>query len=104
MQKVNHATVYLFLYPILGADSTEKSKAIWCSADKGKAFLDFMLNDVPVRGASKCNTDAITRNVEFGKKNRITGTPTILLADGTRIPGAIGSAQLEKLLAEVKSN
>ena len=104
MQKVNHATVYLFLYPILGADSTEKSKAIWCSADKGKAWQDWMLNDVPARGATKCNTDAIARNVEFGKKNRITGTPTILLADGTRIPGAISSSQLEKMLGDVKAN
>jgi len=104
MQKVNHATIYLFLYPILGADSTEKSKAIWCSSDKGKAWLDFMLNEVPLRGTSKCNTDAITRIVEFGKKHRITGTPTILLADGTRIPGAISSGQLEKMLAEIKIN
>jgi thiol:disulfide interchange protein DsbC len=104
MQKVNHATVYLFLYPILGADSTEKSKAIWCSADKGKAWQDWMLNEVPLRGTSKCNTDALARNVEFGKKHRITGTPTILLADGTRIPGAISSSQLEKMLADVKSN
>ena len=104
MQKVNHATVYLFLYPILGADSLEKSKAIWCSADKAKAWQDWMLNEVPLRGNSKCNTDAVARNVEFGKRNRITGTPTILLADGTRIPGAIGSAQLEKMLAEVKVN
>lgn len=104
MQKINHATVYLFLYPILGADSTEKSKAIWCSADKGKAWQDWMLNEVPLRGTSKCNTDALARNVEFGKKHRITGTPTILLADGTRIPGAISSAQLEKMLADVKTN
>ncbi len=104
MQKINHATVYLFLYPILGADSTEKSKVIWCSADKGKAWQDWMLNEVPLRGTSKCNTDALARNVEFGKKHRINGTPTILLADGTRIPGAISNAQLEKMLAEVKVN
>jgi thiol:disulfide interchange protein DsbC len=104
MQKINHATVYLFLYPILGADSTEKSKTIWCSTDKAKAWQDWMLNEVPLRGTSKCNTDALARNVEFGKKHRITGTPTILLADGTRIPGAISSSQLEKMLADVKSN
>ena len=103
MQKVNHVTFYMFLYPILGADSTEKSKNIWCAADKGKAWQDWMLNDGQPRSA-KCNTDALTRNVEFGKKHRITGTPTLLLADGTRIPGAIGSAQLEKMLAEIKSN
>jgi thiol:disulfide interchange protein DsbC len=104
MQKVNHVTVYLFLYPVLGADSTEKSKTIWCAADKGKVWMDWMLNDVPLKGTGKCNVDAIARNVEFGKKHRITGTPTILLADGMRIPGAISSAQLEKMLAEVKVN
>jgi thiol:disulfide interchange protein DsbC len=104
MQKVNHATVYLFLYPVLGADSVEKSKAIWCSADKSKAWQDWMLNEVPVRSGTKCNTDALTRNTAFGQKHRITGTPTILLADGTRIPGAISSAQLEKMLADVKAN
>ena len=104
MQKVNHATVYLFLYPVLGADSTEKSKAIWCSPDKGKVWMDWMLNEVPIKPTSKCNTDAITRNVALGQKHRITGTPTILLADGTRIPGAISSAQLEKMLADVKVN
>ncbi|MDI9333037.1 MAG: DsbC family protein [Cytophagales bacterium] len=104
MQKVNHVTVYLFLYPILGADSTEKSKAIWCSADKGKAWQDWMLNEVPLRTNNKCNTDALTRNIELGKKHRITGTPTILLADGTRIPGAISSSQLEKMLLDVKTN
>lgn len=103
MQKVNHVTFYMFLYPILGADSIEKSKNIWCAADKSKAWQDWMLNDGQPRSA-KCNTDALARNVEFGKKHRITGTPTLLLADGTRIPGAISSAQLEKMLAEIKTN
>jgi thiol:disulfide interchange protein DsbC len=103
LQKINHVTVYMFLYPILGQDSTVKSKNIWCAADKSKAWQDWMLRDGNPR-AQNCNTDALTRNVEFGKKHRITGTPTLLLADGTRIPGAIGSAQLEKMLAEVKVN
>lgn len=103
MQKLNHVTFYMFLYPILGADSGEKSKNIWCAADKGKAWQDWMLNEVTPK-AAKCNTDALARNVEFGKKHRITGTPTLLLADGTRIPGAISSAQLEKMLADVKVN
>ena len=103
MQKVNNVTFYMFLYPILGADSGEKSKNIWCAADKSKAWQDWMLHDVTPR-VGKCNTDALARNVEFGKKHRITGTPTLLLADGTRVPGAIASAQLEKMLADIKAN
>jgi thiol:disulfide interchange protein DsbC len=38
--------------------------------------------------------------VEYGQKMKITGTPTTLLPDGTRVPGAIDMAQLEKLLAK----
>jgi thiol:disulfide interchange protein DsbC len=102
MQKVSNVTFYMFLYPILGADSGEKSKNIWCAADKGKAWQDWMLHDVTPK-AGKCSTDALARNVEFGKKHRITGTPTLLLADGTRVPGAIASAQLEKMLADIKT-
>jgi thiol:disulfide interchange protein DsbC len=109
LQKINNVTVYMFLYPILGADSTEKSKNIWCAADKVKAWQDWMLKDVPPKAAAVakpgvCSTDAIARNVEFGKKNRITGTPMVLLADGTRIPGAVSSVQLEKMMTDVKAN
>jgi thiol:disulfide interchange protein DsbC len=107
--KVNNITVYNFLYPVLGADSLEKSKNVWCAADKAKTWQDWMLNEIPPKAApvakpGVCNVDAISRIVEFGKKNRITGTPMVLLADGTRIPGAINSAQLEKRLAEIKVN
>ena len=51
----------------------------------------------------KCDTAAITRNVEIGRKYKITGTPTLLFADGSRVPGAIGAAQVEKLLTEVSN-
>src|SRR5690606_24487191 len=34
LAKVDNVTVHLFLYPILGADSVEKSRSIWCAKDK----------------------------------------------------------------------
>jgi thiol:disulfide interchange protein DsbC len=40
--------------------------------------------------------------VALGKKHKITGTPTLIFADGNRVPGAIPAAQVEKFLAEVK--
>ena len=101
MQKVDNVTVYMFLYPILGPDSTEKSKNIWCSKDKGKAWLEFMLREQAPAGAS-CDTSALSRNLEFGKKHKISGTPTLIFADGTRVPGAVSAAQVEKMLAEAK--
>jgi thiol:disulfide interchange protein DsbC len=101
LQKVDNVTIYMFLYPILGADSTAKSQNIWCSKDKTKAFLDWMTKDVSPPSAA-CDTSALQRNVEFGRKSRITGTPTLIFADGSRVPGAIPAAQVEKFLAEVK--
>jgi thiol:disulfide interchange protein DsbC len=49
-----------------------------------------------------CDTHNIDAIVEFGKKNRINGTPTMFEADGTLVPGAIEAAQIESLLNAVK--
>lgn len=99
--KIDNVTVHLFLYPVLGADSVEKSRNVWCSKDKAKAYLDWMVRDVTPPAAS-CDSAAVARNVEFGKKARITGTPTIIFADGSRVPGAIDTARIEKFLTDAK--
>ncbi|MEY4711383.1 MAG: putative Thiol:disulfide interchange protein dsbC precursor [Pseudomonadota bacterium] len=101
LQNVDNITIHMFLYPILGADSTEKSRNIWCAKDKAKAWLDWMVRDqVPPKAS--CDTGAVTRNTEFGRKHRISGTPTLVFADGSRVPGAIPAAQVEKQLADTK--
>ena len=98
LQKVNDVTIHTFLIPILSADSVEKSKNIWCAKDKGKAWLDWMVREQPAAKAS-CDTAALERNLAFSKKYKITGTPTVFFADGSRVPGAIGAPQIEKMLA-----
>jgi thiol:disulfide interchange protein DsbC len=98
LQKVDNVTVYLFLYPILGPDSIDKSRNIWCAREKGKAWQDWMVREQPVP-AGTCDTEALDRNIEFGRKHKITGTPTLVFTDGTRVPGAIGAPQVEKMLA-----
>jgi thiol:disulfide interchange protein DsbC len=99
--KVDNVTVHVFLYPILSADSGEKSRNIWCSKDRSKTYLDWMIDDVTPPPAS-CDTAAIARNFEFGKRARITGTPAMIFADGSRVPGAIGPERIEKFLTEAK--
>ena len=99
MQNVDNVTVYLFLYPILSPDSAEKSRNIWCAKDKPAAWHDYMLKDKTPAAAS-CDTSALQRNLAFGKKYKITGTPTLIFANGTRVPGAIPSQEVEKRLAD----
>jgi thiol:disulfide interchange protein DsbC len=98
LQKVDNVTIHMFLYPILSADSTERSKNIWCAKDKIKAWQDWMVRDQSPKTQS-CDTSAIERNVELGRKFKITGTPTLVFLDGTRIPGAISAAEVEKHLS-----
>ena len=104
LQKVDNVTVSMFLYPILSADSAEKSRNIWCAKDKAKAWTDWMVRDQAAAPASPaCDASSLMRNVALGKKHKITGTPTLIFADGSRVPGAIDSAQVEKFLAEAKN-
>jgi len=101
LQKVDNVTIYLFLYPILGADSTEKSKAIWCAKDRVLAWQDWMLRDQAAPAAvAMCDTGALARNVEVGRKHKITGTPTLLFTNGARVPGAVDTKKIEQMLAE----
>jgi thiol:disulfide interchange protein DsbC len=103
LQKVDNVTVYMFLYPILGPDSSDKSKAIWCAKDRSQAWLDWMVRDQPApAAAAMCDTTALKRNVDFGRKHRIEGTPTLIFTNGNRIPGAIDAQQVEKALNESK--
>ena len=101
LQKVDNVTVYLFLYPVLGPDSVKKSQDIWCAKDRVAAWQDWMLRDQAAGAASAaCDTGAIARNVELGRKYKITGTPTLLFVNGARIPGAIDNARVEQALAD----
>jgi thiol:disulfide interchange protein DsbC len=104
LQGVNNVTVYMFLYPILGPDSVEKSKAIWCAKDKGKTWQDWMVHEQSLPGtAPMCDTAALKRNVELGRTYKITGTPTLFFTNGARVPGAIDTQQIENHLADAAS-
>jgi thiol:disulfide interchange protein DsbC len=101
LQKLDIVTIYHFLYPILGEDSRTKSKNVWCAKDKAKVWNDWMIGGTTPPNAS-CDASAIDAIVAFGQKNRISGTPLLLFADGTRVPGAVPMAQVEKILADIK--
>jgi thiol:disulfide interchange protein DsbC len=100
--KLDNVTVYVFLYPILSPDSLEKSKQIWCSSDRAKAWNDWMVDGKAPSGKGDCDTAAVQKTIETGRKLAINGTPTIFFADGERIPGAVPLARIEEKLAQTK--
>ncbi len=103
LQKVQDVTIYTFLYPILSPDSAEKSRNIGCAKDRVAAWQDHMLREKVTPPAS-CDTSALQRNLAFGKKFKITGTPTLIFVDGSRVPGAINDTEVEKRLAQAQSS
>lgn len=97
MQSMTDVTIYTFLFPILSQDSIDKAKSIWCSPDRAKAWMEWMVNGVRPNGGGDC-ANPIQDVVALGQKLGIRGTPTIFVSSGERIPGAVPVAQIEKAL------
>jgi thiol:disulfide interchange protein DsbC len=101
LQQLDNVTIYTYLIPILSPDSAQKSKQIWCSADPQKTYIDWMINGVAPSGKSDCTTP-LDKNMAFAKTYGITGTPTLFFTDGSRFPGAVQIADIEKKLSSLK--
>ncbi len=97
LAKLENVTIYVFLYPILGQDSYEKSKAVWCSKNRAKTYDEWMLEGKAPANPGRCDTP-IEKIIAFGRQKGINGTPTLFFADGQRVTGAIPADQLKKLL------
>ena len=95
LKNVDNVTLYVFMYPIF-AGSEEKAKAVWCSKDQVKAWDDLMLSNVQPP-AGTCDTPT-AKVLALGKKLNASGTPMLIFADGSRVPGYLPAAELEKAL------
>ena len=101
LQKVNDVTIYTFLWPILSPDSIEKSKAIWCARDRGKAWDDFMLKGIAPTGKRDCETP-MDRNARLAQRFGLRGTPGVYLVNGEQIGGYAPADKLEAALASAR--
>ncbi|MBM4190436.1 MAG: DsbC family protein [Betaproteobacteria bacterium] len=97
--KVDDVTIHTFLYPIAHPAAIPKSKQIWCAADRGQAWTDYMLKgDLPSNKGDCANPlDAV---MALGQKMRVNGTPTLIFTNGHRAPGFIPADRIEGLLQE----
>ena len=103
MVKLTDVTIYTFLYPILSQDSLDKSNQIWCSKNRLTAWNDWIIDAKAPTGKGNCDTSAVKKTVELGKKLAINGTPTLIFANGERVPGAMSVTDLDaKLTAAEK--
>ena len=100
LDKVDNITVYTFLYPIEGLHpkAVQTSKQIWCAPDRNKAWNDYITRGTVPNNDGKC-ANPVDATIALGGKLKVSGTPTIIFANGQRVPGMVPAAQLERLLA-----
>ena len=100
MQGLDNVTTYTFLFTIdqLHPQAALKSRQIWCSADRTKAWDDYFTSGKLPDNKGECQNPVAALQA-LGAKLRISATPTMILADGTVVPGAVPLARLE---AEMK--
>jgi thiol:disulfide interchange protein DsbC len=105
LAKLDNVTIYMFLFPIdaLHPKATEISKQIWCSPDRIKAWDDYMQRKIAPKADSSC-PNPVDRIVEYGRKKGINATPTLIMPNGERVPGAVSAAQIEEYLGGAKPN
>ena len=106
-KQVTNVTIYTFLIPILSDDSTDKSKAIWCSADRAKSWTDWMTGGViPVAAAGgKCDAGpTLDKNLKLSQSLGVRGTPFLYFpATKQQVGGYIPAAEIQKSLDKAGS-
>lgn len=100
LAQVDNITVYTFLYPIEGLHpkAVQTSKQIWCAPDRHKAWEDYITTGSVPKNDGSC-ANPVDATIALGSQLKVSGTPTLIFANGQRVPGMVPAAQLERLLS-----
>jgi thiol:disulfide interchange protein DsbC len=89
LSNIDDVTIYTFLYPLeqLHPNAAEKSKLIWCAANREQAWKDWILNDKLPKSAGNCKVP-LEEVGELARKVGVSSTPTLIFSNGKRMMGA----------------
>lgn len=97
--QLDDITVYVFMYPVIRPQAADHSRAVWCSKDRAKAWIDLAAGDKPKLPTAKPDcANPVDKVLELGRSLRINGTPTLFFPDGER---AGGGMELQRLRAKL---
>ncbi len=98
LDDVPDLVLYTFPVSFLGPQSRAMNEAIWCAADRSKAW-DAVMKDRPAPSdTAACDLQALDRNAALANQYRVNGTPTLFTVSGMRIAGAVGAPAIEQAL------
>jgi len=103
LQQIDNITVYVFMFPVIKPDLADHSKAVWCSPDRAKAWVDLALRGKPPAASASCE-NPVAKNLELGRKLGVNSTPTLYLSTGERVAGALSPEDMREMLDKVASS
>lgn len=91
-------TVHYLAYPRAGLNSPSYDKAVsvWCSEDRNAA-MDKAKNEQQVDNKS-CGDAPVKEQFSVGQAVGVSGTPAMVLSDGTLVPGYMPPKRLAEML------
>jgi len=99
LAQIDDITIYIFMYPVIRPENASHSRAVWCSPDRAKAWLELAAAAQPrVPAASPNCANPVDKLLATGRTLRVNATPTLILASGERISGGLAAEDLKLLL------
>jgi thiol:disulfide interchange protein DsbC len=99
LSQVDDITIYYFMYPVIRPENANHSRAVWCSPDRAKAWLELAASAQPkIPAASPNCANPVDKVLAAGRRLKINATPTLILANGERISGGLAADDLTAIL------
>jgi len=97
--QMDDITVYVFMFPVIRPENTDHSRAVWCSPDRAKAWLELAAAPQPkVPPAAPSCPNPVDKVLDYGQKLGVNSTPTLIFANGERLAGGLRLADLTEML------
>ena len=99
----NGIEIHYFLYPRSGPTSQSwvKAQNVWCADNRNEALTLAKLDKS--FDTHNCDSSIVNRHYSIGRDVGLTGTPAIVLSDGTLMPGYLSPNDLMQRLLAVEN-
>jgi len=103
MPKINELgiAVRYLAFPRSGPNTPtfDKMVKVWCASDKKQALI--MANQDKAAEGKACDSNPIMNELQLGMSLGVSGTPTLIFADGTMIPGYVPPDKMLKVAQQL---
>ena len=99
--QIPDTTVYHFPYPVVTKEALPITATAWCSPNRAEVWERAMRGgQVPPAPKPTCDIAGLEQIVKLGDALNVSGTPTVFLANGRRLQGAVPPDQFIAALEE----